>query len=85
VRSEQKSSALNQEESTALRSAVGALNWAVHGTRPDLAFDVLDLSTRLNIGTVADLIRVIKIVKKAKSYESFIEFPSLGSAEKWRI
>ena len=40
-----KSSKLNSKEQTSLRSMVGRLNWAVQGSRPDMAFEMIDLRT----------------------------------------
>lgn len=36
----------------------------MQGSRPDAAFDLVDLSTRFNKGKVEDLIRVVKMVLK---------------------
>ncbi|CAG2204921.1 unnamed protein product [Mytilus edulis] len=41
----QKFKQLTQKEQTDYRRMVGQLNWAVQGSRPDLAFDLVDLRT----------------------------------------
>jgi hypothetical protein len=62
----QKQEQLNAEEQKLYRKLVGQLNWAVQGSRPDLAFELVDLSTKLKGGSVADLLRAIKNIGKLK-------------------
>ena len=33
---------------------IGQLNWAIQGSQPDLAFELVDMSTKLIKATVAD-------------------------------
>lgn len=84
-RSQEKDEHLTAEEETSLRRAVGGLNWCVQGTRPDMAFDVMDLSTRLGTGTVKDLVRAAKAVRKIGQCRSALMFPPLGSVDCWKI
>ena len=76
---------LSDEESTQYRSMVGTLNWVVQGTRPDLAFDMFDLSTRFQSCTVSGLHRVLKLMVKLKSKRSEVMFPCLGDPEGWQL
>jgi len=85
ARSARKNDALNDKEKTALRSQVGSLNWAVQGSRPDRAFEMIDLSTRFNCGTVCDLSNAFKLVKKMKEEDSAILYPDIGKPESWRF
>ena len=64
---------------------VGMLNWVVQSTRPDLAFDMVDLSTRFKCAKIEDLKRVKKIVTKLRSEKSEIVFPDLGPFSVWRL
>jgi hypothetical protein len=64
---------------------VGSLNWLVQGTRPDLAFYMVDLSTRLNSGKVKDFLQVCRILNKAKDNKADIFFPHLGNSEFWHF
>ena len=80
-----KSSCLDRTEAKQYRSLVGSLNWIVQGTRPDLAFQLVDLSTKFKSGTVEDLIKVRKLLIKAKDSKAEIMFPDLGSVHHWRI
>ena len=77
-RASQKQDMLNIEETQMLRRLVGRLNWVVQGTRPDLAFEMIDLSTTFKRGTVCDLLRAIKAIRKLKENHSVIVFPYLG-------
>ena len=52
----QKINNLNPEEQKQLRRIVGQLNLAVQGSRPDTAFEMVYLSTKLRNGTVSDLL-----------------------------
>ena len=84
-RSARRNDALNNKEKTALRSQVGSLNWAVQGSRPDKAFEMIDLSTRFNCGTVADLSQACKLVRNMKDEDFTIVYPNLGKPESWRF
>jgi hypothetical protein len=77
-RAHNKKDTLTQKEQTLFRQLVGRLNWAVQGSRPDLSYEMTELSTKLKQGTVEDLIRVIKCVGRMKSEVSMIKFPVLG-------
>ena len=76
---------LMRDEQTTLRSIVGKLNWVVQGSRPDLAFDMIELSTKLKKANIGDLTRSIKCIKKLKYDDSNIFFPPLNKLDKWRI
>ena len=76
---------LMRDEQTTLRSIVGKLNWVVQGSRPDLAFDMIELSTKLKKANVGDLTRSIKCIKKLKYDDSYIFFAPLNKSDKWRI
>ena len=62
---------------TLLRRYVGALNWVVRATRPDLSFDMVQLSTKFNNGKVEDLIKARKVVKSLLQMENKVVFPKL--------
>lgn len=85
-RAAEKSQHLNPSEQTLLRQIVGQLNWAVQGSRPDLAFDTIDLSTKLKSGTVGDLLQAGKLIRKMQEYEQKLFFPSLClPVESWKL
>ena len=54
-RAKEKQSPITEDERSELRAAHGQLNWLSTQTRPDLAYDVCNLTTSLKQGTV-DLI-----------------------------
>nr|XP_034319149.1 uncharacterized protein LOC109620710 [Crassostrea gigas] len=87
IRAIQKHEKLTNDEQTLYRKLVGQLNWAVQGSRPDLAFELVDLSTKLKTATVADLLKAIKTMGKLKDIIHIQIFPLLhGAVEKdWEI
>ena len=84
-RRSQKSQSLNATESTTLRELVGRLNWVAQGSRPDIFFEMIELSTRLNKGTVNDLTRAIKAVKNLKEEKAVVMMPKLHKPSNWRL
>ena len=68
---------LSAEEYTIFRALVGALNWLVCGSRPDLAFDVLEHSSKFKKATKSDLSKCVRSVKKCKKETVVNKFPSL--------
>lgn len=76
-RMKQKDCSLSALELTLLRRYVGALNWIVRATRPDLSFNLVDLSTKFNCGTVADLVSARKIIKNMSLLDCKVTIPSL--------
>ena len=76
-----KQDLLSELEQTTLRQLVGRLNWAVQGSRPDMAFEMVELSTKLKEGTVGDLIRAIKAIRKLKEQQASVMFPNLGGGK----
>ena len=71
-----KQDMFNAKEQTAFRQLIGQLNWAVQGSRPDMAFEMIDLSTKLKQGTVGDLLCATKAINRLKEIESIVAFPS---------
>lgn len=63
------------------------MNWAVQGSRPDLAFELVELSTKLSSTNVTDLTRAVKTVGKLKTLRPIQLFPALrGQKTKdWEI
>ncbi|KAK6191184.1 hypothetical protein SNE40_002922 [Patella caerulea] len=73
----EKTENLTQGEQTSFRKLIGQLNWAVQGSRPDMAFELISLSTKLQCATVSDLIRAIKQINRLKDIDSVLNFPKL--------
>ena len=68
---------LTKEETTSLRASLGKLNWLAGMTRPEISFEVCQISTRVNNATVADILSVNKVIKFVKSTPSSISIPKL--------
>ena len=62
-----KNSPLTYEELKDYQILIGQLGWVASQTRPDLSFDVCDLSRKVKHTAVNDLLRANKVLKKAKS------------------
>ncbi len=54
------------EELTLLRQMTGAINWTVRATRPDIAFEMIETSTKMQGGKVADLKAAKRTMMKLK-------------------
>lgn len=80
-RASQKLDQLNPKEQTLYQRIVGQLNWTVQGSRPDLAFEMIDMSTKLNQATVGDLMRAIKTIGRLKEIKSTQLYPQLKGKE----
>ena len=80
-----KSGALNRSEQTQFRHMVGQINWAAQQTRPDLVFEVMEMSMKLKHPEVQELIRANKAIKKLQSTDVSLFFPILGDIQKWYI
>ena len=59
----------------------------MQGSRPDLAFGLVDLSTKLNAATVSDLLCAIKAIGRLKEIKPVQLFPALKGpiAQDWEI
>ena len=66
------------ESKSSLRRTVGQANWAARRTRPDVGFDLMELSMRFNNATVSDLRRAKKVVDRLNMEEVVILFPRLS-------
>lgn len=75
-----KNGLLNENEQTTYRQLIGQLNWAVQGSRPDMAFELISMSTKLKQGKVSDLVRAIKKISRLKDVKSFMTFPRLDQS-----
>ena len=67
------------------RSKVGALNWPAVETRPDIAYEVMELSTCFRKATVRNLKKVNKCIKMVKSEKVNVVYPKLGHVAGWKI
>ena len=56
-----------------------------HESRPDMAFEMINMSTKLKQGTVENLVRVIKKISRMKDFHSYMTFPRLNKAAELKI
>ena len=84
-RASHKNEPLDEQEQTNFRQLIGQLNWAVQGSRPDMAFEMISMSTKLKQGKVEDLIRATKKVSRLKDIKSFIKFPKLNKESELKV
>lgn len=85
LRSFDRDKPLVKDETRELRGLVGKLNWLSTQTRPDVSFDVLELSTRLNSPTVNDILRANKALRLVLANDCKLSFPRLGSLDRLKI
>ena len=78
----QKNSKLTSEELALLRSLVGQANWIASQTRPDINYDVLELSMCLSRQPeVRHLIQANKLVRKIKADDFGIKFSKIEQSD----
>ena len=68
---------LNKGEQSLFRAMCGQLNWIASQSRPDIAYDVCQLSTRLNSATVDDFLRANKVIRKVKQRNVVLMYQQL--------
>ena len=68
---------LDKEEMKLLRRQTGKINWAATQSRPDLAYDVVELSTKFKKGTLGDLKKANKAINKLTSNPTKLLFPKI--------
>ena len=68
---------LSDKEKKEFRGIVGSLNWVSLITRPDVSFEVVDLSTKFQAPTVADMITANKAIRKIKNSPTILRFSKL--------
>ena len=80
-RARQTDEDLTAEEKSTLRAISGKIGWLGRGTRPDLLFSQVEMSTKFVNGKVADLSRATKVIRKAKDSRSFVTINDIGEDE----
>ena len=75
-----KNEDLTAVELSELRKICGSLNWIVMATRPDLSFDLIELSTKQQKGKVSDLAKARKIMLSMDPSDCKIFIPKLDES-----
>ena len=73
-----KISPLDKSETTLLKRLTGKVNWAATQTRPDLAFNVVELSIKYKAPTLEDLSNANKAIAKLITNPVTLLFPKLS-------
>ena len=76
---------MNQEELTLLRQLTGIVNWTARATRPDLSFEMIDLSTKFKGGKVDDLIKAKNVAARLKKTDMSIKVSNLDNLQDCKI
>jgi transposase InsO family protein len=84
-RAKQVDDELNDEERSLLRKVAGKVGWLGRGSRPDLTFAQIEMSTKFVKGKVKDLNQAAKAVRKVKDSENFFLVKNLGPVEGWTV
>jgi hypothetical protein len=72
-----RSDVLSEMEERDYRALVGQLNWIATQTRPDISFDVCELSSVFDKALVDNFVHANKAVKKAQSCSVVVQYPEL--------
>ena len=78
-------SGLPKEEQDKLRTVVGQLAWVAGQTRPDIAFDVCQLSVNIKNAKMNDIKIVNKCIRKLKSHDVSLNFSNIGKISEAQI
>ena len=81
----QRNEPLTKEEMKGYRKIVGCLNWVATVSRPDLAFEVVSLSTHFRNAKVEQLLAANKAVRKLQAHDVVIFFPRLKIDHNLRV
>ena len=84
-RKKEKEDKLSESELKAYRKIVRSINWVATTSRPDMCFEVVELSTHFKNATVRDLIAANKAVRRLQTRDYKILFPSLTIDDELRI
>ena len=77
---------MSAEELTKYRSSVGQINWVAQHTRPDLAFEVSDLSRAFQGGTIENMKRMRGVIKRMKENNFKVKLEKIEKGKEfWEV
>ena len=72
---------LSDHENKSLRSVIGQLSWLANQTRPDISYDVCQLSIAYKNARESDLAHGNKIIRKIKNNKMTLKYPKMNIGE----
>ena len=75
----------NDVEKEQFRSLVGQLGWLCTNSRPDLSYDVLELSCKVNKPKIGDMFDANKCLRKACMFQCSMHFPKLKDVNNCKL
>ena len=75
--SKEPSKLLSEHQKSLLRGLIGQLNWIAGITRPEIRFQVSEISTRITKSTIKEIKDINKVVQYVKTNRSFIKIPQI--------
>ena len=79
-RMKETSSPLEPEETTILRQIMGKVNWVIRATRPDMAYDMVHISSKFHNGSIEDIKQASKAMSNMQRNKAYINIPNLEDA-----
>ena len=76
---------LTETEQSQYRQAVGILGWLCQSSRPNLAYQSVQSSSKLGKATRGDAKTVLRTLEKAKLDQQCIKFSNLGDPASWSL
>ena len=80
-----KQSDVSERERTNYKAAIGQLNWIASHSRPDISFEVCELSTLSKCAKVSDLFRLNKVIDSVTRDHQKILFPKMQSLDQCEL
>ena len=76
---------MSQEELTMLRQITGMVNWTARATRPELCYEMIDLSTKFKGGKVEDLIAAKNVAVRMKRSNVVVRISDLEDLDDCQV